>query len=112
MLKSLKLGNDARIGFYFVIPYLLLILFFVVLMFTSKDGGWMLVPISIITEFPFIPLILGLLVLITGNKELLLIHTGLWSLVGIVIGGIMNAFVLFMFGYLISKIFRRKKSIK
>ena len=58
------------------------------------------------------PLILGLLAFITGNKELLLIHTGLWSLVEIVVGGIMNAFVLFMLGYLISKIFRRKKSIK
>ncbi|HEX8265939.1 MAG TPA: hypothetical protein VF596_11065 [Pyrinomonadaceae bacterium] len=108
MLKSLKLRDDVRIGFYFVIPYLLLILFLAVLMFTLKDGGWMLVPIAFITEFPFLPLILGFWMLIAGNEELLLSTTSLSSMLGIIIGGVINSFILFILGYFMSKLFGKR----
>jgi hypothetical protein len=108
MSKIPKSSKDTRIGFYFVALYLLIILIFVMMMFTFKDGGWMLIPLSFITEFPFLFLIVAFLVLITGNEELFLIHTSVSSLLTITIGGIMNAFVLFMLGYFGSKLFRKR----
>lgn len=110
MLIKFNLSKETRTGLYFVLLYLALILFFSVLALIFKDG-WILVPVSIITIFPFLPIILGFIVLITGNEQLLLLPTILSSLVAMTIGGILNTFVLFLLGYLISKIFRRKTEL-
>ena len=62
VLEKLNLSNETRTGFYFVFPYLALILFFLLLTLIFKDG-WILIPVGIITIFPFLPIILGFIVL-------------------------------------------------
>jgi hypothetical protein len=109
-MNSPKLSNDARTGFYFVGLYLVIITVLVFLMLILKNGGGFLIFIGFITTFPFLPLILGLLLLITGNEELLLIPVNISSLYGMIIGGSMNAFVLFLLGYFGSKLFRKRNS--
>lgn len=107
-MKSFNLTVNTKIGFYLVISYLLLILFLTALIFILNEGGWILVLIGFITIFPFLPLILGLFVLITGNEQLMLIPTSQSSLLAMIIGGIINAFALFILGYFTSKLLIKK----
>jgi hypothetical protein len=113
MKKLRTLSRATRTGIYVTSIYVGLILFLALLSFIGAllgtDSFWLLVPLGFMTEFPFVPLILAAVVLITGNEELMLIPVRHSSFPFMVIGAVMNAIALFIAGYLASRIFSKKR---
>ena len=99
-----NISAEMKAGLIPVVPYIGFIIFLSLLMLTNKEGYWALIPLYFITLFPFIFLFELFYAWLTGWQDVSLANFNEFS-VKMIIGGILNIVVFFLFLYLLLFVF-------
>ncbi len=102
------MSNKFKWGLAFSAPYVVSVLFLSALTPLLPDGFWLLVPISLVTEFPFIFFAQELYSFVRTNDPGRTSSIGAW-IWRMCIGGFLNALLLFVLGYFGPRVFDKPK---
>jgi hypothetical protein len=106
MLKNLNIATKA--GLVPLIPYWVFIAFLLVLLISFAEGRWALVPLYLITSFPFI-FLYELFLAWLQQKDISIATSSSVMIAQMIIGGIINSLALFSLGYIPALYFNKNK---
>lgn len=106
MSINFNLSTQVKAGLIPAIPYLSFVLILLALIPTHVEGGWALVPLGLITYFPFVFLFELFQAWIAGYQDIPLstLNEGVMKMI---IGGVINTVTLFLCGYMPTIIFKK-----